>query len=384
MIDRHLLIHKIQNAFKVNRIVCLLGPRQCGKTTLARILWNLYGKEPQSPGYFDLEKPLDIQMLETPELTLRPLKGLIIIDEIQRRPNLFPFLRYLYDENLNQQFLILGSASRQLIHQASESLAGRISFIEITPFSLQEVFNQNELWTKGGFPNSYLKDNGDSFSWRQEYIRTYIEQDLGTFGLSFNPDVLRRMWFMLAHYHGQIFNASEIGQSLGVSHPTIRRYLSYLQETFMMRTLNPWFANIKKRQVKSPKVYFRDSGLLHHILGIKKEEDLLLHPKVGASWEGFALEEICRLLEADTQDSFFWASHNQAELDLLILKNGKKIGFEFKYQDAPKITPSMKIAMEDLELDCLHVIYPGSRDYRLTEKIDVYGLTNYIKQYPIL
>ncbi len=380
MIKRTHLIEKIQNAFKVNRIVCLLGPRQCGKTTLARELWKLHGKDAQSPGYFDLEKPLDIQLLETPDLTLRPLKGLIIMDEIQRRPDLFPFLRYLHDENLDQKYLILGSASRDLIHQSSESLAGRISFIEITPFSLEEVFNQSELWLKGGFPKSYLSDDESSMLWREGYIRTYIEQDLGTFGLNFNPDILRKMWFMLAHYHGQIFNASEIGQSLGLSHPTIKRYLSYLQSTFMVRTLTPWFENIKKRQVKSPKIYFRDSGLLHYVLGIKNKDELDFNPKVGASWEGFALEEICRFLNRTPQDCFFWASHNQAELDLLVLKEGKKIGFEFKYQDAPKITPSMKIALQDLKLDELNVIYPGEKDYLLSDEIKVFGLTNYIEK----
>ena len=360
MIQRQSLIEKIQNAFKVNRFVCLLGPRQCGKTTLARQLWQLNGKKANDVGYFDLEKPLAIQLLETPELTLRSIQGLIIMDEIQRRPDIFPYLRYLHDEGLDQQYLILGSASRELIHQASESLAGRITFIEITPFILDEVRDLDNLWLKGGFPKSYLLDETNSMQWRQEYIRTYIEQDLGTFGLSFNPDILRKMWFMLAHYHGQIFNASALAQSLGVSSPTIARYFSYLQSTFMIRSLSPWFANIKKRQVKSPKLYFRDCGLLHYILGIETGHNLRFHPNVGASWEGFALEEICRALAADTQDCFFWASHNQAELDLLILRKGKKIGFEFKYQDAPKLTPSMKIAVQDLEIDELNVIYPGN------------------------
>ena len=380
MINRNALLNKIQKAFTVNRIVCLLGPRQAGKTTIARTIWDSLGKKKGDPGYFDLEKPLDIQLLETPELSLRPLEGMIVIDEIQRRPDLFSFLRYLHDENLPQQYLILGNASRELIAQASESLAGRIAFIEITPFSLTETHELENLWLKGGFPKSYLAPADDSsMDWRQNYVRTYIEQDLGTFGLGFNPDTLRKMWFMLAHYHGQIFNASELGNSLGISQPTVKKYLSYLQATFMMRILNPWHANISKRQVKSPKIYFRDSGLLHYMFGLETSLSLRMHPKVGASWEGFALEEICRFYETDPQDCYFWASHNNAELDLLILKKGKKIGFEFKYQDAPKITPSMKVAREDLELDELYVIYPGHRTYSLTDKILVTSLEDFLR-----
>lgn len=377
LIERHNFIERIKQAFKVNRIVCLLGPRQCGKTTLARKLWASAGYGLNSPGYFDLERPVDMQLLQTPELTLRPLSGLIVLDEIQRRPDLFPILRYLHDEHLDQRFLILGSASRELIRQSSESLAGRISFIEITPFSLIETANQEQLWTKGGFPKSYLLENKESILWRQDYVRTYIEQDLGTFGLNFNADILRKMWYMLSHYHGQVFNGSEIALSLGISQPTVKKYLSYLTLTFMIRTLNPWFANIKKRQVKSPKIYFRDSGLLHLILGIQTYQELITHPKVGASWEGFALEEVCRQLNTNPQDCYFWASHNKAELDLLILKDGRKMGFEFKYQDAPKITPSMRHALEDLELDEIHVIYPGKKNYTLSDEIKVYGLENF-------
>ncbi len=323
-----------------------------------------------------MENDLDVQLLNNPKLSLSPLKGLIVIDEIQRRPDLFPFLRYLHDQNLDQRYLILGSTVRDLIHQASESLAGRISFIEITPFNLNEIDDAEGLWLKGGFPKSYLLDEEGSMHWRMQYVRTYLEQDLHTFGLSFNPDVLRKMWFMLAHYHAQIFNLSEIAGSLGISTPIVKRYLSYLEGTFMIRILKPWFENIHKRQVKSPKIYFRDSGLLHYFLGLKNNPSL--HPKAGASWEGFALETICRSLCADPQDCFFWASHNHAELDLLILKEGKKMGYEFKYQDAPKITPSMKIAIEDLKLDALYVIYPGNKDYALSDNIKVSGLGNYI------
>ena len=378
MIKRTKLIQQIQDSFEVNRIVCLLGPRQCGKTTIARTLWAQDNKTINDAGYFDLESPVDLESLVNPELALKPLKGLIIIDEIQRRPDLFPFLRYLHDQHLDQKFLILGSASRELINQSSESLAGRITFIEITPFNLNEIDSIENLWIKGGFPKSYLLKDKLSMDWRKDYVRTYIEHDLGALGLNFDPNILRKMWFMMANYHGQIFNFSELANSLGISSPTVKRYLSYLEASFMVRVLSPWFENITKRQVKSPKIYFKDSGILHYFLGIHDENALRLSPKIGASWEGFALEQICRILQADNQECFFWATHNDAELDLLILKNGKKIGFEFKYSDAPKLSPSMKIALETLKLDELHVIYPGEKSYALTEKVRVIGLKDYI------
>ncbi|MDP3531763.1 MAG: ATP-binding protein [Alphaproteobacteria bacterium] len=377
-ISRLSLIERIQQSFQVNRIVCLLGPRQCGKTTLARLLWKMNDKTLKDPGYFDLERPQDIESLNNPDLALSSLKGLIVIDEIQRRPDLFSYLRYLHDQHLDQQFLILGSASASLIHQSSESLAGRISFIEITPFSAKEVNEWRMLLIKGGFPRSYLLSTNPSMEWRQNYMRTYIEQDLGTFGLNFQPDLLRRFWFMLAHYHGQILNASTLAQSLGVSQPTIVRYLSYLKDTFMLRILKPWFANTLKRQVKSPKVYYRDSGLLHYVLGVKEFHHLIEHPRAGASFEGFCIEEIIKYHKVDAEDCYFWASHNKAELDLLIVKDGKKHGFEFKLSDAPKLTPSMRFALEDLELDSLKVIYPGDRNYALTKDVQVESLSSYL------
>lgn len=376
LIKREHYLSKIKKAFKTHRIVALLGPRQCGKTTLAREIWEKAGNKGKISGYFDLENPTHLESLREPDLTLKRLTGLIVVDEIQRRPNLFTYLRYLHDENLNQTFLILGSASQDLIQQSSESLAGRIAYIEITPFSLGEVKDQRKLWVQGGFPRSYLEPEEQSFYWRQQYVKTYIEQDLRNLGLEFDTSLLRRFWFMLAHYHGQIFNASELAQSLSISAPTVKKYLSYLENAFMVRVLNPWFSNLKKRQVKSPKIYFRDSGLLHYFLGIENENALIMNPKVGASWEGFALEEVCRLLEADGQDCYFWGTHNKAELDLLVLQNGQKKGFEFKYQDAPKLTPSMLIAMEDLQLDKIEVIYPGSLDYAIHEKVQVRGLSN--------
>jgi predicted AAA+ superfamily ATPase len=374
MLARNRLLSSIQAAFDSHRIVCLLGPRQCGKTTLARQI----KKEHVNTHYFDLEKPVDMQALDTPDLTLSPLRGLIIMDEIQRRPNLFPYLRYLHDEHFDQKFLILGSASRELIQQSSESLAGRIAFIEITPFSLDETHNFDQLWTQGGFPKSYLLEHKASLSWRENYMRTYIEQDLAILGLGFQTDVLRKLWFMLAHYHGQIINYSDLSSSLGVSQPTIKKYMSYLTGSFMLRTLKPWHENLKKRQVKSPKIYYRDTGLLHYVLNIQTYSEIFKHPKAGASFEGFALEEIIKFHQADPESSYFWASHNKAELDLLLLKHGKKLGFEFKLSDAPKLTPSMRIAIEDLKLDSLTVIYPKGKKYRLSEDIQVVSLEEYI------
>ncbi|MCC2624317.1 MAG: putative superfamily ATPase [Burkholderiales bacterium] len=371
LIKRANLMSQIEHAFKVNRIVCLLGPRQCGKTTIARQLWSDAGKSRTDPGYFDLERPADLQALDNPDFILPGIKGLIVIDEIQRRAELFPYLRYLHDENLEHRFLILGSASRDLINQSSESLAGRISFIEITPFSTIEVPNWQRLWTQGGFPRSYILDALDSMLWRENYMRTYVEQDLAMLGFNFQAGIIQKLWFMLAHYHGQIINYSELAASLGVSHPTIKRYISYLAGGFMLRELKPWHENLQKRQVKSPKVYYRDSGLLHYTFGIKNYEDIFKHHKAGASFEGFALEEVIRYSKVSSDACYFWATHNKAELDLLILKNGKKLGFEFKMSEAPKITPSIKIIIEELNLDSLAIIYPGNRIYTLEHNIVV-------------
>ena len=378
LIQRDNLLQQIEQAFRINRIVCLLGPRQCGKTTLARQIWQAHGKTRSDVGYFDLERSSDLQALENPDFILPKIIGLTVIDEIQRRPQLFPYLRYLHDEHTEQKFLILGSASRELINQTSESLAGRISYIEITPFSTSEVDNEEKLWLQGGFPRSYLLDSHDSMAWRENFMRTYVEQDLVTLGFNFQADVIQKLWFMLAHYHGQIMNFSQLATSLGVSQPTIKRYISYLSGSFMLRELKPWHENISKRQVKSPKIYYRDSGLLHYALGINQYIDIFKHPKAGASFEGFALEEVIRHSRVSSDSCHFWATHNKAELDLLILKNGKKLGFEFKLSEAPKITPSMEQSCEDLNLESLSVIYPGQREYQISNKITVIPL-NQIK-----
>lgn len=360
--------------------IALLGPRQCGKTTLARdyIESNNLNK---SENYFDLENPLDLARLEDPMTTLSALSGTIVIDEIQRKANLFPILRVLIDNNnLNQKYLILGSASRELIKQSSETLAGRIAYTELTPFSYPETHDFNKMWLRGGFPRSFLAESDEtSFLWRQHYIKTFLEQDIPLLGITIPAEQLRRFWMMLAHYHGNILNASELGRSLGVSHVTIQSYIDILQGTFMVRRLQPWFANISKRQVKSPKIYFRDSGIYHSLMNISNHQSLLVNPKLGASWEGIALEEIIRKRKADSENCYFWATHQNAELDLLLIENNKLIGFEFKYTDVPKMTKSMRIALEDLKLDELNVIYPGNKNFILDKKINVLGLVDYLK-----
>lgn len=379
--QRPYFLEKIQKAFKVHPVVAIIGPRQCGKTTLARMFTNEFG--PLSPqNYFDLEDLHDLERLASPQSTLSQLEGLIVIDEIQRKPNLFQTLRVLCDApEINKKFLILGSASLDLLKQSSESLTGRIHYIELTPFNYNEVHDLNSLWKRGGFPRSFLAEDEDSsLIWRKSYIRTFIEQDIPNFGFKLPPEHLRRFWMMLTHYHGCIYNASEIGRSLNLSSKKVREYTDILTNTLMVRQLQPWFENISKRQVKSPKVYFRDSGLFHTLLGIESDASLLTHPKLGNSWEGFALEEVIRHLEVDPFDCFFWGTHAHAELDLLILKNGKRLGFEFKYSDSPKVTKSMKIALEDLKLDGLVVIYPGIKSFQLSDNIHVAGLEVFLSQ----
>ena len=376
---RPFFLDKIERYFRTHSTVALLGPRQCGKTTLAKSYIETQ-KDFLKENYFDLEDPIDLQRLENAMLSLQPLKGLIVIDEIQRRPELFPILRVLLDKKqLNQRFLILGSASRELIKQSSETLAGRIAYIELTPFSFSETHDLQKLWFRGGFPLSYLAQNDqDSFDWRDFYIRTFLEQDIPNLGIHIPPEALRRFWTMLAHYHGNIFNASELGRSFGASDTTIRRYLDLLTGTFMVRQLQPWHENIKKRQVKAPKIYFRDSGILHAILNLRTSSDLLKYPKLGASWEGFALEEIIRARQVRNQDCYFWATYSGAEADLIIHNQGKFIVYEFKFSDAPKMTKSMQSVLQDLPIEHFYVIYPGDRNYPLSDQIIVEGLENHL------
>jgi len=374
MVQRPKYLKDIETQFRVHSICALLGPRQVGKTTLAKMYIEKFPKE--EIAFFDMENPLDLSRLENPMLALSKLSHhLVIIDEIQLRPELFPILRVLVDQNKKQRFLILGSASRDLIRQSSETLAGRIGYIEIMPFSLEETDNTSRLWLYGGFPRSFLASNNEeSFLWRQSYITTFLERDIPNLGFQIPPQQMRRFWLMLTHYHGQIFNASELGKSLGVSDHTSRKYLDILAGTFMVRILHPWFENLEKRQIKSPKIYFRDSGILHTLVGIRTESDLDIYPKLGSFWEGFALEEINRQFQTTTEECYFWGTQSGAELDLLILKNGKRLGFEFKYTDAPKITASMRISCDDLKLDHLYVIFPGKVSFPLTEQITACGL----------
>ncbi|MFA5137777.1 MAG: ATP-binding protein [Elusimicrobiota bacterium] len=360
----------------------LNGTRQCGKTTLARRFIRAGGSSPQPVHYFDLEDETDLARLHAPKLALEGLKGLVVIDEVQRRPGLFETLRVLVDRRPKPaRFLILGSASRELIRQGSESLAGRIGFLELTPFSAYEVSegSLSKLWLRGGFPGSFLaRDAGASRQWRKDFISSFLGMDVPALGFRLPAGLLRRFWSMLAHYHGQIFNASEIGGSLGLSDDTMRRYLDVLTGTFMVRRLSPWFENIRKRQVKSPKVYFRDSGLFHALLGAWSDSELRSHPKLGSSWEGWVLEEVIRSRGATPEECFFWATHNKGELDLMLVQDGRRTGYEIKFTDAPKLTPSMRIAMQDLKLDELVVLYPGVKDFPLAERTRAAGVESFL------
>jgi uncharacterized protein len=377
--DRYLT--QISKQFQVHNVCALLGPRQVGKTTLAM----LYAQNYQSNNVhkFDLEDPMDLAKFENPMLLLNSLmkeENLIIIDEIQRQAELFPVLRVLVDKKPGK-ILILGSASRDLIRQSSETLAGRIGYIELAPFSLEEVGESGLLWLRGGFPRSYLASSEEeSFMWREEYVKTFLERDIPNLGFTVPPQQVYRFWMMLCHYHGQTLNASEIGKSLEISSHTVKKYMDILAGTFMMRILHPWFENISKRQVKAAKIYFRDSGILHLMLGIHDTQKLTTYPRLGSFWEGFALEEILRKYRATQEECFFWATQSGAELDLLLYKKGKKLGFEFKYSDSPKLTPSMHIALADLRLDHLYVIHPGDGNFPMNEKITAYGLEAFIKQ----
>ncbi|MBU1629123.1 MAG: ATP-binding protein, partial [Gammaproteobacteria bacterium] len=355
---RTYFLQQLHSAFNTHPIVAILGPRQCGKTTLSR----QYAASQPDVTFFDLEDSRDLAKLQDPALALASLKGLVILDEIQRVPELFPILRVLIDQaNRQTHYLILGSASRDLIRQSSETLAGRIEYLELTPFSFQEVGEFEKLWLRGGFPLSFLaNDENTSNRWRKAYIRTFLEKDIPNLGFRIAPETLRRFWMMLAHYHANIFNASELGRSFGVAHTTIEHYLDILTGTFMVRRLRPWIENIKKRQVKAPKIYFRDSGILHTLLGIETMNHLLSNPKLGASWEGFAMEEIIRAHHAEQEACYFWSTHTGAELDLLLFQNQQRLGFEFKYSSSPKLTKSMHIALETLKLDQLTVITPGN------------------------
>ncbi|WP_419950645.1 ATP-binding protein [Candidatus Palauibacter sp.] len=368
-IERPIPARRIREEFSAHPCVALTGPRQCGKSTLAR---RIAADDPAS-SYFDLEAGVDRRRLATPEQTLGPLEGLVVIDEIQRLPSLFETIRVLVDRPANNaRFLLLGSASPRLVRGVSESLAGRVGLVDLGGFHLGEVDagEWRTLWTRGGFPRSYLAaDDRRSLLWRQSFIGTFLERDIPQLGITIPAERLRRFWSMIAHYHGQTWNGAEFARALGTSEATARRYLDILTGAFMVRALPPWFENLKKRQVKAPKVYVRDTGLLHELLGLSGERELAGHHKVGASFEGFAVEQL--LAGLDTRDAYFWATHGGAELDLLVFGGGKRYGFECKFADAPGTTRSMRVALEDLGLSHLWIVYPGEEAYPLDDRISV-------------
>ncbi len=371
MIDRLTYMEKLSTALDRSPITAILGPRQCGKTTLARLFGS--GKTAE---YFDLESQPDLQRLQNPELVLNSLEGLVILDEIQNMPMLFRTLRVLVDrpEKLTR-FLILGSASPDLVKTVSETLAGRVEFIELSGFDIRETGTDTwqTLWLRGGFPRSFLSNSDeDSLAWREGFVKTFLERDIPQLGITIPAAAMRRFWTMLAHYHGQLWNASEFARSMGLTDKTVRSYLDILTGTFMVHQLQPWHANIGKRQVKSPKIYLRDAGLLHTLLSISDMQSLWSHPRVGASWEGFALNQFLQVF-SPTQH-FFWSTYSGAELDLFFLHRGRRYGVEFKFSEAPKTTRSMRIALDDLQLDHLWIIYPGEHHYPIDERLTAWPL----------
>ena len=360
---------KINTEFEIHPVCALLGPRQCGKTTLAKN----YGKT-LDHHYFDCENPSHLARLENPLFAFQNLEGLIIIDEVQLRPDLFSILRVIVDEDPKKKFLITGSASRDLIHQSSQTLAGRIGYHQITPFSLNEINDWSLLWKRGGFPKSFLASSSSlSIRWRDEYITTFLERDLALLGFNMNIPIVKKLWRMLAHYHGQTLNYSELSTALGIDQRTLKRYLFALEGTFMITLLKPWHTNLSKREVKAPKLYIRDTGLLHRLL--QTDQDMIENsPKVGASFEGFAIEMIQRHFNC-FENSFFWAIHAKAELDFLMIQDGKKIGFEIKLTDQPSVTKSMETALQDLQLDHLYIVTPHAETYLLRKNISVLGIS---------
>lgn len=374
LIHRKNDIHEINRLLTIFPVVTILGARQCGKTTLA--------KQFSYNHYFDLENPRDIARFDHPQLALENLEGLIVIDEIQRAPEIFPLLRYFVDTNKTQKYLILGSASRNLIKQSSESLAGRVGYYQLGGFSMSDVGHENlkKLWIQGSFPRSFLAEmEQGSWLWRDNYIRTFLERDIPQLGIQIPSRTLHRFWVMLSHYHGQILNYAELGRSFGISDMTIRNYIDILEGTFMIRVLNPWFPNLRKRLVKRPKIYLRDSGIFHSLQSIETEDQLLSHNKLGASWEGFALECTCKVIEKESRPTYFWRTHAGTEVDLFWQKAGKNWGVEFKFSDAPRLTKSMRIGCKDLNLEHLWVIYPGDEEYPLERKITVLPLRKVVK-----
>jgi len=381
MLRRTEHLARLTSLLKQFPVVAILGARQTGKTTLAGQLQKAW-KQPTHA--FDLERQADLGRMADPELALAPLKGLVVLDEIQRLPNLFPELRVLADRRpIRTRFLILGSASPEMLRQGNETLAGRIAYYPLGGFSLQEVGvkNHSKLWLRGGFPRSFLaSSHTKSQTWRQQFVTTFLERDIPQLGIQVSSTTLRRFWTMLAHYHGQVWNASEFGRSFGVADNTVRNYLDILSSAFVVRQLQPWHENIKKRQVKSPKVYLNDSGILHSLLGLKTMTDVEAYPKLGASWEGFVISQVATLLDVLPQECFFWRTHTGAEIDLLVVRGRKRWGFEVKRTSAPTITPSMRTALTDLKLQRLFVIHAGEHSFDMAKKIRAIALPHLLDE----
>jgi uncharacterized protein len=360
---------RVADRMHIFPVTALLGPRQCGKTTFIRQF--------NADHYFDLENPRDLVRLENPQLTLEKLSGLIVIDEIQRKPDLFPLLRYIVDTHQEQKYIILGSASRDLIRQSSESLAGRIGYYHLGGFRSTDCEDTERLWLRGGVPRSYCAESdAHSFLWLDQYMTTYLERDIPQLGISIPAVTLRRFWTMVSHYHGQCMNFSELGRSFGISDMTVRKYLDILEGTFMIRLLRPWYVNVGKRLVKAPKLYFNDSGLYHRFLQIESYDSLQSHPKLGASFEGFAIDAVCRSTGLQPESFYYYRTHNGAELDLFWQHNGYNWGVECKFNDAPKLTRSAVIVREDLALRHLWIIYPGKENWEIDRDVSVKGLSS--------
>jgi len=380
MIERRQELNTIEKLLKRNPVVGIIGARQVGKTTLAQ---QFASRSSAATTYYDLENPEDEARLADPMLVLKQHKGLIVIDEIQRHPGIFPVLRVLADRKRTPaRFLILGSASPELMQKSSETLAGRVAYHHLSGFGLDEVDIREHinLWLRGGFPRSFLAESHrESHEWRRNFIRTFLERDLPQLGITIRSSTLQRFWTMLAHYHGQVWNASEFARSFAVADTTVRNYLDILSAALVVCQLQPWHENISKRQVKSPKVYLSDTGILHALLNLRTLRDVEGHPKLGASWEGFAIEQIIRCLQVYPEECFFWATYSGAELDLLIVRGRKKLGFEVKRSSSPRVTPSMQHAVEDLKLNRLDVIHAGDETFPMKEKIRAVAMRHLLK-----
>ncbi|MBE7420342.1 MAG: ATP-binding protein [Ideonella sp.] len=380
MIDRKEHAERISHLLKRFPVVAILGARQVGKTTLAA---QIVRQRSAISTRFDLENPADLARLADPLLALEGLKGIVVLDEVQRRPELFPVLRVLADRRpVRTRFLLLGSASPHLLRQTSETLAGRIAYHELPGLSLREVGGEraDRLWVRGGFPLSFLaRSDAASLEWRREFTRTFVERDLPMLGINVAADTMRRFWSMVAHHHGQIWNASEMGRSFGVADTTVRSHLDKLTDALVVRQLKPWHENLSKRQVKAPKVYLRDTGLLHALLNLPTQRDIEGHPKLGASWEGFVLDQIVQTVDAQPDETHYWRTHQGAELDLLIVRGRHRHGFEIKRTSAPSITASMRSALADLRLTSLHVVHAGKVSFPLAKHVRALSIDDLTK-----